>query len=100
MTELTKNVPLIWNIDATETFEKLKKSVTSAPVLRQFDPQRKICVTTDAFQLGITAVTEQEFENGLQPVCLASKTLSPAQQNYAAHDLELFGIVEALKPWR
>ena len=43
---------------------------------------------------------EQEIENGRQPVCFASRTLNPAQQNYAAHDVELLVIVENLKAWR
>ena len=42
---------------------------------------------------------EQEFENGWEPVCFASKTLNPAQKNYAADDLELLGIVKTLREW-
>ena len=58
MNELKENVPFIWNNNASEAFEKLKKYVTSAPVLRQFDAKRKIYVTTDACRLGIGPVME------------------------------------------
>ena len=99
LTELTENVRFMWNNDASEALEKLKKHVYSAPILRLSDPQRYFCITTDLSRLIIGAVMEQEFENGPQYVCFASKTLNPAQQNYAAHDLELIGIVQNLKAW-
>ena len=43
---------------------------------------------------------EQQFEDGLHPVAFVSRTLNPAEQNYAAHDLELLGIHETLRMWR
>ena len=100
LTELTKDVPFQWSDDAETAFRKLKHTVISAPVLYQFDPSRKIYVTTDACRIGIGAVMEQDFEDGRHPVCFASKTLNSAQQNYAAHDLELLGIMETLRAWR
>ena len=100
LTELTKDVLFEWSNEAEVAFRKLKHAVISAPVLYQFDPSRKIYVTTDACRIGIGAVMEQDFEDGRHPVCFASKTLNSAQQNYAAHDLELLGIVETLRAWR
>ena len=38
---------------------KVKKPLTSALVIQQFDPQQKICVTTDAYRQGKGAVKEQ-----------------------------------------
>ena len=43
---------------------------------------------------------EQMFEDGVHLVFFASRVLSPAEQNYAAHDLELLGIVDTIKAFR
>lgn len=48
MTELTKNVPFIWNHSAEKAFEDLKSAVTEAHVLNTFDPTEEIFVVTDA----------------------------------------------------
>ena len=48
-------------------------------------------------KFAIRAVMEQEFEDGVQTVCFASSVLNQAERNYAAHDLELLGIVDTIK---
>ena len=48
LTELTKNVPFNWSEHAQNAFEELKEKIFTAPVLAQFDPNKKIYVTTDA----------------------------------------------------
>ena len=100
LTTLTKNVPFNWSNDADIAFKTLKRAVISAPVLRQFHQDHKVYVTTDASKLAIGAVMEQEFADGRHPVAFLSRTLNSAEQNYAAHDLELLGIVDTLRAWR
>ena len=100
LTELTKNVPFIWT-DKTETaFQELKKTVTSAPVLRQFNKNLPIYITTDASKYAIGGVMEQDFSDGRHPVAFVSRTLNQSEQNYAAHDLELLGIYDTIRMWR
>ena len=72
LTELTKDVPFNWGVSEEKAFRELKVKVTSAPVLSQFDPHRKIFVTTDACKLAIGAVMEQDHQDGCHPVCYAS----------------------------
>ena len=36
----------------------------------------------------------------MQPIAFESRKMSPAEQNYAAHEKELLAIVHALKTWR
>ena len=100
LTDLTKNVPFIWSTEAEQAFQRLKKAITSAPVLRQFCSDSPIYVTTDACKFAMGAVMEQDFPDGRHPVAFASRTLKPAEQNYAAHDLELLGIVDSIRAWR
>ena len=89
LTDLTKKVPFIWTESTHDTFLALKNAVITAPVIHQFSPDKPIFITTDASKDAIGAVMEQEFEDGKHPVCFASRVLNSAEQNYAAHDLEL-----------
>lgn len=100
LTELTKNVPFNWNKSANDAFKELKRSIITAPVLAQFNPKKEIYVTTDASKYAIGAVMEQDYDDGRHPVAFISRTLNPHEQNYAAHDLELLGIVDTLRTWR
>ena len=59
-----------------------------------------IVVTTDASKFALGAVLEQQFQDGIHPVAYISKTLSPAEQNYATHNSEMLGIVHAVTSWR
>lgn len=102
LTELTKNVPFQWNPSAEESFQKLKDTICSAPVLMPFNPNAavNIRVTTDASQYAIGAVLEQQDGEVFRPVAFTSRTLNPAEQQYAAHERELLAIVDTLRTWR
>ena len=100
LTDLTKKVPFIWTECTHDAFLALKNAVITAPVIHQFSPDKPIFITTDASKDAIGAVMEQEFEDGKHPVCFASRVLNSAEQNYAAHDLELLGIVDTIRAWR
>ncbi len=48
LTERTKNVPFAWHSDAENALAKLKKKVTTAPILPTFNNDYPVIVTTDA----------------------------------------------------
>jgi RNase H-like domain found in reverse transcriptase len=56
LTQLTGNTPFTWDDKTQEAFERLKQALCTAPVLRTFDPQLPIVVTTDASGFAIGAV--------------------------------------------
>ena len=72
----------------------------TSPVLKTFDNRYPITVITDASKIAIGAVLEQDHPTGRHPVAYTSRTLNPSERNYAAHDLELLGIVDTLRAWR
>jgi RNase H-like domain found in reverse transcriptase len=78
----------------------VKRAYTTAPVLKIADPALEYVVTTDARNIGIGAVLEQEYDDGLHPVAFASWKLNPAEQNYPTHDLEILAIIYAVREWR
>jgi len=102
LTQLTrKGQPFKWEPKQQESFDGLKTSFTTAPILRRFDHDRDIVVETDASDFVSTAVLSQYDDEGtLHPVAFFSKKHSPAECNYEIHDKELMAIVQAFEEWR
>ena len=64
LTDLLKkgvNVVKEWTPTCTEAVETLKKAITKYPILRQFDPQRRIFLCTDASAFAIGGVLWQRY---------------------------------------
>ena len=47
-TALTGKYPFLWTPEAQKTFENLKKSFISAPILAQFDPKKETRLKADS----------------------------------------------------
>lgn len=98
---LGSDTPFVWTQAQQGAFEALKTAVTTAPVLRIFDPALSTAVETDASGFAIGAVLFQIDSNGVsRPVAFTSRKLSQAEQNYPTHEQELLAVVHALKTWR
>jgi hypothetical protein len=97
---LKKDKEFKWTEEADKAFQDLKEHMSKTPVLHIPDYKLPFVVTTDASNFAVGAVISQDFGNGLQPVAFESRKMSPAEQNYAAHEKELLAIVHALKTWR
>ena len=52
------------------SFTALKVAIATAPVLRLPDFKRQFVITTDASDVAIGAILEQDFGTGLQPIAL------------------------------
>jgi len=59
-------------------------------------------VETDSSNFAIGAILSQKNpkDNKVHPVAFYSRSLSPAEKNYAIYDKELLAIVSALEHWR
>ncbi|XP_058726825.1 uncharacterized protein LOC131598218 [Vicia villosa] len=94
LTRLTrKEVAFEWDSECEESFQKLKKKLTTAPVLVIPDPDRSYEVFCDASKKGLGGVLMQDSK----VVAYASRQLKSHEENYPTHDLELAAIVFALK---
>ncbi len=91
-----KGVKYEWTVECNNAFSKLKRLLTSAPILRVPDMDKDFTVCTDASKQGLGAVLMQD--KGV--IAYASRKLKPHEELYATHDLELAAIVLALKIWR
>ena len=88
-----KNVPWSWGNEQNDAFEKIKKAVTSAPVLKYFDTSKPTEESGDASSKGIGFVLTQEDH----PVTYASRTLTQAEQRYSQIEKELLAQVFGLE---
>ncbi|XP_017628872.1 uncharacterized protein LOC108471824 [Gossypium arboreum] len=93
---LRKRVPFNWTDKQQESFEKLKKVLTEAPVLIQLESGKEFTVYSDASHIRLANVLMQEGKMVAYAFC----QLKPYKANYPTHDLELAAVVFALKIWR
>ena len=101
LTYLTKaGITWDWNDREEQSFLQLKVALATAPVLPLPDFDGQFVVTTDASDVAVGAILEQNFGHGLQPVAFASRKLNKAEIRYSAYERELLGIVWALGQWR
>ena len=87
-----------WTAETQASFDALKLALSSAPVLRTFDPARRAVLTTDASNIAIAAILTQPDDEGHQhPVAYESRRLPAAERNCPAHVLELLAVVHSLR---
>ena len=55
----------VWSADAQASFDALKRALSSALVLRTFDPSRRAVLTTDASNVAVAAILTQPDDAGL-----------------------------------
>ncbi|CAJ2642459.1 unnamed protein product [Trifolium pratense] len=86
LTQLTrKDQAFVWDGKCEESFQELKKRLTTAPVLILPDAKESFVVYCDASKMGLGGVLMQKG----QVVAYASRQLKVHERNYPTHDLEL-----------
>ena len=97
---LRKEQEWVWGEREQEAFEKLKKSLASAPVLARPDFSRTFCVQADASSYAIGAVLTQNFDDEEQLITYVNRVLSPAEINYIVTEKECLVLLFAIKKFR
>ena len=65
-----------WNPAYTEAVETLNTAITKHPILRQFDPQRRIFLCIDAVAFAKGEVLWQQYGEDPLPVAYVSRRLT------------------------
>ena len=87
-----------WGKEQNQAFEYAKRSVASADILTHYDPNKKIKLTVDASPYGVGAVISHVDEKEVErPIAFASRSLSPAEKNYAQIEREALAIIFGVK---
>ena len=81
-------------------FDRLKETVTSAPILVHYHHDRAKMIETDAPDLALGGVLNQkESDARWHPVAFAAQSFNPAQINYVVHDKAMLAIVNCFMEW-
>ena len=95
---LQKGTKFHWSKDCQAAFQSVKQCLCTAPVLAHYDPKIPLVIACDASPCGIAAVLSHRHKDGLEkPIAYASRTLTPAEKNYAQVDREALAIVYGVK---
>lgn len=97
---LKKNVKFIWTDKCQESFDDLKRALTSEPILQFPRFNEKFILTTDSSNDAIGAVLSQGGIGNDLPISYFSRTLNKSQMNFSTTEKELLAIVEACKHYR
>jgi hypothetical protein len=92
-TNITK---FCWSAEAQTTFEKLKSTVSSTPVLALLDFSKPFIVETGASDVGFGAVLMQEDK----PVAFISKPLNVTHKSLPIYEKEFLALILAVDKWR
>ena len=84
-----KNGEFTWTQKQNKAFEALNKALTSKPVIKMFDPQKEVTLTTDASERAIAVVVSQEDHL----IMYLSRKLTSAKCNYSNIEKEDLAIV-------
>eukprot|EP00042_Codosiga_hollandica_P015644 m.37855 g.37855 ORF g.37855 m.37855 type:complete len:355 (-) comp45130_c0_seq7:244-1308(-) len=97
---LKKDVAFVMGPQQIAACEALKAAVAQGNVLAIPDVSKPFKLYTDASDLAVGAVLEQDYDDGPRPVVFLSKALTPAERRYTTSEKELLAIVFAIKRLR
>ena len=90
-----------WTPKCENAFNSLKSALQSRQVLAYFDETLRVGLATDASEYGIGAVLFHMYPDGTErPIQYASKTLTPAERNYAQIEKEALSIIFGVRKFQ
>ncbi|GFO08067.1 transposon tf2-1 polyprotein [Plakobranchus ocellatus] len=90
---LKKDVPFLWSDSQEKAFQAIKQAIIDSPALAIYDPAKELVLENDASEYGVSSVLLQDGN----PLAFASRTLQPAEQNYAQIEKELLAVTFGLR---
>ena len=97
---LMKEDEFVFDDKCLNAFETLKEALISTPIMQPLDWNQPFEIMCDASDYAVGAVLGQHKEKKLHAIYYASRTLDPAQMNYATTEKELLAVVFALDKFR
>ncbi|KAK3750753.1 hypothetical protein QZH41_000844, partial [Actinostola sp. cb2023] len=95
---LRKGEPWQWKDQEQASFDKSKQLILSADVLVHYCTERELILQCDASPYGVGAVLSHRMPDGTdKPISCASRTLNPAERNYAQLDKEGLSVMFGIK---
>ena len=91
-----------WTEQCNNAFESLKTALCSSPVMSIDDPDWKFIVKVDSCKTGVGCILEEENPIKKERTVIenASQKYNDTQQRYPAIELEVCGLLFAIKHWK
>ena len=86
-----------WSEEATVAFTTVKEALAKATLLSHLKPAAPTIIITDASDVAVGAVLQQEIDDQWCPIAYFSRKLKPAETRYSTFDRELLTIYLAIK---
>ena len=95
---LEKKTGWSWGEKQETAFQTAKKQLTSTRLLVHYDPRSPLVLSCDASPYGVGAVLSHRIDDGSeQAIAFASRSLAPAERNYAQLEKEGLAIIFGVK---
>ena len=91
-TLLKNDVAFTWEANEQQAFEDIKALISSAPLLKYFNPDLPVEIQTDASSSGLGVCLMQ----GGQPIQYASRTLTETEKRYSQIEKQMLSVVFGL----
>lgn len=72
-----------WTVRNEREWNALRTTLTNAPVLAYYDPNKRMKISTDASKEGLGAVLLQAEGDSWKPVAYTSRSMTKTEQRYA-----------------
>lgn len=96
-----KNVAWTWGQEQQTAYDTLRKLIAERTTLSIFKPERTTEIQVDASGSGLGAVLlQRDSESNMHIIAFASRTLTPAERNYAIIEREALAIAFAVERWK
>ena len=97
---LRKNTTWKWGKEQQNSFIKVKEILCSPNLLVHYDSEKPLILSCDASLYGLGAVLSHIMPDGSErPIAYTSRTLNPAERNYAQIEMEGLAIIYAVKKY-
>ena len=91
---------VIWTDKAREAFDATKEALASATLSTHPQPNPELAIMTDASDVAVGAVLQQQVADQWHPISYFSKKLKPAEVRYSTFDCELLAVYLSIRHFR